>query len=664
MKLKYILGALSVLSFGLISCGSNNDNSKTNTGSIPSNSESSSASKDESNNSSTKGESTYKNPDEETTIFLAGDSTVKTYDDNQYIGGWGQFLDDFLDDNITVKNCAQGGKSSRSFINEGRLYDIEGNTYSFSENGGHSIGDDIKEGDYLFIQFGHNDDDTKAGNTLADRMVPLGTPVDGIYPTTEGVKSNIVKDSSGNVVVSESVSATVQSKMSAYPDQLNDYVNKSLKYYGDSYYEYTSGGSYKWFLKQYIDFARDKGATPVLVTPVARVKFSGGSIIGGAGLHGEDFAYVKAVRQLAEEENCMLIDLFQDSKIMLETATSEMANYLMALKPNSLTGVWPQGYDTGEAANGFTGYEATHYNKFGAYLEAAKVAEHLLDFIGENKEYKNGEKIKFTNSVLTKPEEYVAHPNKMTKACANSLYDLFDKVEVRDPNYTYPDPGEVSQLFKSILSKYENSLDETNVNQAKEECDQALFNFNSLNVDDKSSVKFQSRFEALCSEIDDLLLSLRPKATQTIILDLTTNSISSALDVKESYTLGDFTIVGSSDYNVQINKTNGTYTFLNEKKTTNYVINLLGKADYSKGRYIEFTTTKSASITVVAQSTGSSARSLALVEANNTSNVIGTYPAGGGVEVTTIDNINAGSFKLGSTGSAVYVYAVIIEYFD
>lgn len=39
------------------------------------------------------------------TIYLAGDSTVKTYNDNQYIGGWGQFLDDFLSDEIVGTKC-------------------------------------------------------------------------------------------------------------------------------------------------------------------------------------------------------------------------------------------------------------------------------------------------------------------------------------------------------------------------------------------------------------------------------------------------------------------------------------------------------------------------------------------------------------------------------
>ena len=199
------------------------------------------------------------------TIYLAGDSTVKTYNTDQYIAGWGQYMDLFLDD-IEVKNCAQGGRSSRSFINEGRLYDIPGSSFTFSENGGNSIGDEIKEGDYLFIQFGHNDDNTKflsspASNysTVYDRMVQLGTPdSNGIYPTTEA----------------EKVATT--SLPTAYTEYASDSAEASalatIQKYGSTYYSYDNG-TYKWYLKQYIDFARDKGATPVLVTPVARVSF-------------------------------------------------------------------------------------------------------------------------------------------------------------------------------------------------------------------------------------------------------------------------------------------------------------------------------------------------------------------------------------------------------
>ena len=328
----------------------------------------------------------FPDTDKTPTIFLAGDSTVKTYEDNQYIGGWGQFLGLFLSDEIIVKNAAHGGRSSRSFINEGRLYDIPGSSYSFSQNGGNSIGDEIQAGDYLFIQFGHNDDNTKAASsysTMYDRMVPLGEPdANGIYPVIPAEKT--------------STAALPEEYTSKATDAEEKAALAEIAKYGSEYYAYGSG-TYKWYLKQYIDFARENGAIPVLVTPVARVKFSGSEIIGGAGLHGENFAYVEAVRQLAEEEDCLLIDLFADSKTLLETATSTYANYLMALKPNELTGTWPLGYDSayGNVDAGYTGIEATHYNKYGAYLQAAFVAEHILS---------DKDIFSFADKVLTTPE--------------------------------------------------------------------------------------------------------------------------------------------------------------------------------------------------------------------------------------------------------------------
>jgi lysophospholipase L1-like esterase len=77
------------------------------------------------------------------TVYLAGDSTVSDYDSKVAPrAGWGQVLDGFFDDKIVVKNEASSGRSSKSFIDEGRL---------------DAILSQIEKGDYLFIQFGHND---------------------------------------------------------------------------------------------------------------------------------------------------------------------------------------------------------------------------------------------------------------------------------------------------------------------------------------------------------------------------------------------------------------------------------------------------------------------------------------------------------------------------
>ena len=76
-------------------------------------------------------------------IFMAGDSTMCNYSDKQYPQqGWGQQLPNFTVKGVEVKNKAIGGRSSKSFINEGRWQ---------------SILDESKPGDFVVIQFGHND---------------------------------------------------------------------------------------------------------------------------------------------------------------------------------------------------------------------------------------------------------------------------------------------------------------------------------------------------------------------------------------------------------------------------------------------------------------------------------------------------------------------------
>lgn len=78
------------------------------------------------------------------TLFLAGDSTVTDQPEDGYpYAGWGQLLPALFRHDVCVDNHAQSGRSSRSFIEEGRL---------------EAILQQIKPGDFLMIQFGHNDE--------------------------------------------------------------------------------------------------------------------------------------------------------------------------------------------------------------------------------------------------------------------------------------------------------------------------------------------------------------------------------------------------------------------------------------------------------------------------------------------------------------------------
>ncbi len=77
-------------------------------------------------------------------IFWAGDSTVQTNDYTTYPQtGIGQVFPLFIKKEYQIVNCAKNGRSTKSFIDEGRLQEIDEN---------------ISEGDFLFIQFAHNDE--------------------------------------------------------------------------------------------------------------------------------------------------------------------------------------------------------------------------------------------------------------------------------------------------------------------------------------------------------------------------------------------------------------------------------------------------------------------------------------------------------------------------
>lgn len=77
------------------------------------------------------------------TIFSIGDSTMANKGEGTEEAGWGQLMNEHLTDAIRVDNHAQNGRSSKSFIDEGRWQKVL---------------DQLKPGDYVFIQFGHNDE--------------------------------------------------------------------------------------------------------------------------------------------------------------------------------------------------------------------------------------------------------------------------------------------------------------------------------------------------------------------------------------------------------------------------------------------------------------------------------------------------------------------------
>lgn len=81
-------------------------------------------------------------------IYLVGDSTMSYKPDSTIPErGWGMLLPEYFDESVFISNHAMNGRSSRSFIYEGRLDSV----YSL-----------LKKGDYIVYQFGHNDKKTKS----------------------------------------------------------------------------------------------------------------------------------------------------------------------------------------------------------------------------------------------------------------------------------------------------------------------------------------------------------------------------------------------------------------------------------------------------------------------------------------------------------------------
>lgn len=189
-------------------------------------------------------------------VFIAGDSTASAYGPERAPRqGWGQQLQSFLDPAAwQVRNHAQAGRSSRSFIEQGWLDGIDS---------------ELRRGDVLLIQFGHND-------------AKLEDP----------------------------------SRYNAPHD------------------------AFPMWLMRYVSLARERGATPLVITPVARRKFDRGQLLDTHGL------YTQAVRDLAARERLGLIDLNARSSDWLRALGDEPSKLFFMHVPEARTPDEAQADDT------------------------------------------------------------------------------------------------------------------------------------------------------------------------------------------------------------------------------------------------------------------------------------------------------------------------------
>lgn len=96
-------------------------------------------------------------PEKKTTVYLVGDSTMCDYEPARApLTGWGMPFRYFFDSSIVIANHAKGGRSTRTFLSEGRWKPIV---------------DSLQAGDYVLMQFGHNDEAKE--ERYKDRYTPV-----------------------------------------------------------------------------------------------------------------------------------------------------------------------------------------------------------------------------------------------------------------------------------------------------------------------------------------------------------------------------------------------------------------------------------------------------------------------------------------------------------
>jgi lysophospholipase L1-like esterase len=172
------------------------------------------------------------------TLWLIGDSTMQVWTRGQL--GWGTaFIEYFDPEKIKVENRGRGGRSSRSFRTEGLWGKVL---------------EEMKPGDFVLIQFGHND---------------RGRP-EGVYP-----QGRAALRSGGDET--REVETTPGTKELVY--------------------------TYGWYLRQYANEAKVKGATPIILSPIPYNRWTDGKA------HRETEGFAKWSREAAQQTGVLFIDV-------------------------------------------------------------------------------------------------------------------------------------------------------------------------------------------------------------------------------------------------------------------------------------------------------------------------------------------------------------------
>jgi len=185
------------------------------------------------------------------TVFTVGDSTVKNGkgDGDGGLWGWGDFINQFLDSTkVHVENHALGGTSSRTFIDKG-LWEIVNNK--------------LKQGDYVLIQFGHNDD-----GPINDTIRARGT-FKGIGDETQEI------------------------------DNMLTFKHETVHSYG-------------WYLEKIVNDTKAKGAIPIIMSPIPRNIWENGKVLRN------NKSYGLWAKQIAKKTGATFVELNDNMATKLE----------------------------------------------------------------------------------------------------------------------------------------------------------------------------------------------------------------------------------------------------------------------------------------------------------------------------------------------------------
>ncbi len=250
-----------------------------------------------------------------TTIFVIGDSTAakKDLSKGSPERGWGMALQCYFDDQfIRVDNHAVNGRSSKSFIDEGRWEKVR------------SL---IKPGDYVIIQFGHNDEKPKS-----DRHTDPGSTFD--YNLAKFVRET--REQGGIPIIMNPVVRRNFAKKAAKNDDDESLRNTTFK--------------------------------------DAPVQVEGDSLVDTHGL------YRVAPRDVAERMNCYFVDANKITHDLEQSLGVEGSKKLhMWYKPGEHPAL-PKGRQ-----------DNTHYNIYGAHQVASKLADALCEEIPLLQKYRTND---------------------------------------------------------------------------------------------------------------------------------------------------------------------------------------------------------------------------------------------------------------------------------